>query len=196
MMEFHSFFVDWVWDKIIIHTFEMCQNVIKNIYLKSLSHSIKINLLVLSIVIILSCAGYFDLAQVIFLDLLSCYFISLFTFVFSSSWFLILCILKFCFLFWIRFYLTLVFAVPFWNLAFWFCSLIIYLGKFWFTFVCLVSLSRLVLFVIVSYPLPRFPVLWPVLPGSSSPLSRVKSLVLWVPYLAARLVWLLRFTSS
>ncbi len=52
MMEFHSFFVDWVWDKIIIHTFEMCQNVIKNTFLKRLSQSIKINLLVLSIVII------------------------------------------------------------------------------------------------------------------------------------------------
>ncbi len=33
----------------------------------------------------------------------------------------------------------------------------------------------------VSCPLPRFPDLWPLIPGSSSPLSRVKSLVLWVP---------------
>ncbi len=33
----------------------------------------------------------------------------------------------------------------------------------------------------LSCPLPIFPGLWPLLPGSSSPLSRVKSLVLWVP---------------
>ncbi len=33
----------------------------------------------------------------------------------------------------------------------------------------------------LSCPLPRFPGLWPLLPGSSSPLSPVKFLVLWVP---------------
>ncbi len=42
------------------------------------------------------------------------------------------------------------------------------------------SFCCLVLFVMVSSPLPRFPGLWPLLPGSISPLSRVKSLVLWV----------------
>ncbi len=46
---------------------------------------------------------------------------------------------------------------------------------------CLCVVLSLVLFVIVFCPLPRFPGLWPLLPGSSSPLSRVKSLVLRVP---------------
>ncbi len=89
-----------------------------------------------------------------------------FLFVFSSSCFLI------SFLF--RFSFTLCSSSSFLDLSFLFCLF----DCLFVVFVCLCLC--LVLFVMVSCPLPRFPDLWPLLPGSSSPLSRVKSLVLWV----------------
>ncbi len=83
--------------------------------------------------------------------------------------------------------LFLQFEFPFWILAFVFYLLIIYCFYLCSLFFCLVSFvvscvsSCLLSCFALSCPLPRFPGLWPLLPGSSSPLSQVKFLVLWVP---------------
>ncbi len=81
--------------------------------------------------------------------------------------------------------LFLQFQFPFWILAFSFLPFWLFIV---FTCVfCLVSFvvscvsSCLLSCFALSCPLPRFPGLWPLLPGSSSPLSQVKFLVLWVP---------------
>ncbi len=83
--------------------------------------------------------------------------------------------------------LFLQFQVLFGSWPFCFYSLITFFSQFklFIAFVCLVvSLccleSGLVCYRVLSCPLPRFPGLWLLIPGSSSPLSRVKSLVLWV----------------
>ncbi len=57
--------------------------------------------------------------------------------------------------------------------------ILLWLFVFVYLSVCVFVLSCLLSCFVL--PLPRFPGLWPLLPGSSSPLSRVKSLVLWVP---------------
>ncbi len=109
-------------------------------------------------------------------------------------------------LFLFRFNFNLVFAVPipFLYLGFLFFDYlvwIIYCFCLCSLFFCLVSFvlswvsSCLLSCFALSCPLPRFPGLWQLLSGSSSPLSQVKFLVLWVPYLAARLLRLLRSTS-
>ncbi len=84
--------------------------------------------------------------------------------------------------------LFLQFQFPFWILAFCFYFFdylvwIIYCFYLCSLFFCLVSWvsSCLLSCFALSCPLPRFPGLWPLLPGSSSPLSQVKFLVLWVP---------------
>ncbi len=89
-----------------------------------------------------------------------------------------------------RFNFNLVFAVPvpFLDLGFLFllfdylvwiiyCFYLCFLSCIFCVVLSLVLLSCFAL----SCPLPRFPGLWPLLPGSSSPLSQVKFLVLWVP---------------
>ncbi len=86
-----------------------------------------------------------------------------------------------------RFNFNLVFAVPvpFLDLGFLFFTFWLFI-----VFTCVFCLVSFVLFWVsscllscfaLSCPLPRFPGLWPLLPGSSSPLSQVKFLVLWVP---------------
>ncbi len=139
----------------------------------------------------------FDLALVIlillklFFDLLSCYIISSFSLV-LVFWF---CEFLSSFVFSLfRFNFNLVFAVPvpfldlgFLFLLFDYLVLIIYCFYLCSRFFCLVSFvlswieSCLLSCFALSCPLPRFPGLWPLLPGSSSPLSQVKFLVLWVP---------------
>ncbi len=57
-----------------------------------------------------------------------------------------------------------------------FCFLFVY-----FCLSCVFVLSCLVIVFCPVLPLPRFPGLWPLLPGSRPPLPRVKSLVLRVP---------------
>ncbi len=141
-----------------------------------------------------SCASYFDLAQVIifFFVLLSCYIISLFSLVLVFFDFVNLYLVLFSLYLDLTLTLFLQFQFPFWILAFCFYFLIylvwiIYCFYLCSLFFCLVSFvlswvsSCLLSCFALSCPLPRFSGLWPLLPGSSSPLSLVKFLVLWVP---------------
>ncbi len=152
-----------------------------------------------------SCASYFDLAQVIFFYLLSCYIISSFSLV-LVFWF---CEFLSSFVFSLfRFNFNLVFAVPvpFLDLGFLFLLfdylVLIYLlfllvFSFFLSCVFCVVLNR-VLFVIVFCPvLPFTQIPWPLTATTWKQLSTLTSQVSGSvsPYLAARLLRLLRSTS-